>query len=71
MTWILHTQIGFPILQMLHIKFGQAATDEMLEYYGDIHVYCHSEGADEPLKSPFFPDINIQSNCPFPARLSL
>ena len=43
----------------------------MFEYYGDIHVYCLGVGAYEPLGSIFFRIINIQSYCPFPARLSL
>ena len=44
---------------------------KMFEYYGDIHVYCPGVGAYEPLGPNFFQNINIQSYCPFPARLSL
>ena len=53
--------------------FRQAVSEEkMFEYYGNIHVYCPGVGADEPLGSTFFfRIINIQSYCPFPARLSL
>ena len=43
----------------------------MFEYYGNIHVYCPGLGAYEPVGAIFFRIINIQSYCPFPARLLL
>ena len=48
---------------MLYIKFG--FDWPMLEYYGNIPVYCHRVGADEPLGSNFFRIININSSCIF------
>ena len=41
---------------MLRIKFGcvcQVVSDEMFEYYGNMHAYCPEVGADEPLGSIF------------------
>ena len=51
--------------------FGQAVSEEMFEYNGDIHVYCHGVGHMSLCGPIFFRIINIQSYCPFPARLSL
>ena len=74
-TWIIYIHIDNPFLLMLHINLaliGQPVSEEMMfEYYGYIHVYCPGVGADEPLGSNFFRIINIQSYCPFSARLSL
>ena len=38
------------------------AVSEMLEYYGNIHVYCYGVGADE-LGCNFFRIIIIKSSC--------
>ena len=47
---------------MLHIKFGQAVSEEKtFEYYGNIHVYCRGVGAHEPLGSNFFSESLIFS----------
>ena len=54
-----------------YIGMAAVSEEKMFEYYGNIHVYCPGVGADEPLGSNFFRIINIQSYCPFPARLSL
>ena len=57
---------------MLHINLafiGQAVSEEqMLEYYGNIHVYCPAVEAYEPLGPFIFRIINIQSYYPFPAK---
>ena len=52
---------------------GQAVSEAMMfEYYCNVHVYCPGLGADEPLGSDLFSEsFNIQSYCPFHARLSL
>ena len=34
---------------------GQAVSEKMFEYYGQIHVYSPGAGADNPLGSKLFP----------------
>ena len=44
----------------------------MFEDYGNTHVYCTGARANEPLESKvLFRIIDIESYCPFPARLFL
>ena len=55
-TWIIYLYIDFPFLKMLHIKLaltGQAVSEKMFEYYGNLHVHvcCLGVGADVPLVS--------------------
>ena len=57
---VLYTQWP-PFLQMLHIKFGYGqvvSVEMMFEYYGNIHVKCPREGANEPLDSFLFHNNN-------------
>ena len=74
-----YTHTGSAFLLMLLMNFGfdcpsvfRGNVIMMSKYYGNIHVYCTGVGANEPLESNFmFRIIDIQSYCPFPARVSL
>ena len=51
-TLTIHKNFHSPFLRMLHTKFGligQAVSEKIFEYYGNIHVYCPKMGADLPL----------------------
>ena len=50
---------------------GQAVSEKIFEYYGDIHVYCPGVGTDQPRGPIIFRIINLQSIYPFPSSLSL
>ena len=44
---------------------GQAVSEKIFEYYGNIHVYCPGWGRPDPGVQIFFRIINLQSICPF------
>ena len=50
---------------------GQAVSEKIFEYNGDVHVHWPRVGADQLLRSNFFRIINLQSVCPFPSSFSL
>ena len=50
---------------------GQAVSEKIFEYYGDIHVYCPGMGADQALGSKCFRITNLQSIFLFLSSFSL
>ena len=55
-TLTIYINFHSPFLRMLHMMFGligQAVSEKIFEYYGNIHLYCPGVGADHPLRSIF------------------